>query len=88
MELRVLRACLYAAQRQDLVERNVAAKVEALKQRGEAKRRAFTLDEVRRVLRQCDAAAREWRGLVLVGLYTGQRLEDVASMNWSQVRSD
>jgi integrase len=85
MDLKVLRACLYAAQRQDLVEKNVAAKVEALKQRGEAKRRAFTLDEVRKVLRQCDAAAGEWRGLVLVGLYTGQRLGDVASMTWSQV---
>jgi integrase len=85
MDLKVLRACLYAAQRQDLVEKNVAAKVEALKQRGEAKRRAFTLDELRKVLKQCDAAAGEWRGLVLVGLYTGQRLGDVASMTWSQV---
>src|SRR5208283_3876789 len=85
LELKVLRACLYAAQRQDLVEKNVAAKVEALKQRGEAKRRAFTLDEVRKVLKQCDQAGGEWRGLVLVGLYTGQRLGDVASMTWSQV---
>ncbi len=85
MDLKVLRACLYAAQRQDLVEKNVAAKVEELKQRGEARRRAFTLDEVRKVLKQCDAAAGEWRRLVLVGLYTGQRLGDVASMTWSQV---
>ncbi len=85
LELKILRACLYAAQRQDLMEKNVAAKVEILKQRGEAKRRAFSLDEVRKVLKQCDEAGGEWRGLVLMGLYTGQRLGDVASLNWSQV---
>jgi len=85
MDLKVLRACLYAAHRQDLVEKNVTTKVEALKQRGEAKRRAFTPDEVRNVLKQCDEAGGEWRGLVLVGLYTGQRLGDVASLIWSQV---
>ena len=85
MDLKVLRACLYSAQRQDLLEKNVAAKVEVIKQRGESKRRAFTLDEVRKVLKQCDEAGGEWRGLVLVGLYTGQRLGDVASITWSQV---
>jgi hypothetical protein len=41
MELKVLRACLYSAQKQDLVEKNVA-KVDILKQRGETKRRGFT----------------------------------------------
>jgi len=85
MDLKVLRACLYAAQRQDLLEKNVAAKVEPVKQRGEGKRRAFTLDEVRKVLDQCDETGGEWRGLVLVGLYTGQRLGDVAKLTWSQV---
>jgi integrase len=85
MDLKVLRACLYAAQRQELTEKNVASKVETLKQRGEAKRRAFTLDELRKVLKQCDEAGDEWRGLVLMGLYTGQRLGDVASLTWSQI---
>jgi len=85
LELKILRACLYAALRQDLMEKNVAAKVEGLKQRGEGHRRAFALDEVRNVLKQCDEAGGEWRGLVLMGLYTGQRLGDVASLTWSQV---
>jgi hypothetical protein len=56
MELKVLRACLYSAQKQDLVEKNVAAKVDILKQRGENKRRGFTLAEVGRVLKRCDEA--------------------------------
>ncbi len=85
MDLKVLRACLYAAQRQDLVEKNVATKVDTLKQRGENKRRGFTLAEVGRVLKRCDEAGGEWRGLVLTGLYTGQRLGDVAGLTWQQV---
>jgi integrase len=85
MELKVLRACLYSAQKQDLVEKNVAAKVDILKQRGENKRRGFTLAEVGRVLKRCDEAGGEWRGLVLTGLYTGQRLGDVAALTWQQV---
>jgi integrase len=88
MELKVLRACLYSAQKQDLVEKNVAAKVDILKQRGENKRRGFTLTEVGRVLKRCDEAGGEWRGLVLTGLYTGQRLGDVAGLTWQQVDLD
>ena len=88
MELKVLRACLYSAQKQDLVEKNVAAKVDILKQRGENKRRGFTLAEVGRVLKRCDEAGGEWRGLVLTGLYTGQRLGDVAGLTWRQVDLD
>lgn len=85
MDLKVIRACLYSAQKQDLVERNVASKVDTLKQRGENKRRGFSLTEIRKVLSRCDEAGGEWRGLVLCGLYTGQRLGDVAQMTWQQV---
>ncbi len=85
MDLKVLRGCLYAAQRQELLEKNVAAKVETLKRYGDSKRRAFTLDEVRKLLQHCGEAGEEWRGLVLMGLYTGQRLGDVARVTWSQV---
>jgi len=85
MDLKVVRACLYAAQRQDLVDTNVAAKVSTIRQRGENTRRAFTLDEVKKVLVQCDEAGGEWRGLVLTAVYTGQRLGDIAKLTWQQV---
>lgn len=51
--LRVVRACLNAAFRQGLPERNVASQVSALKERGESKRRALTMEEVRRILEMC-----------------------------------
>lgn len=85
MDLKVLRASLYAAQKQDLLDKNVASKVATLKQRGENLRRAFTLEEVKKVLEQCDKAGGEWRGLVLTAVYTGQRLGDVALLTWQQV---
>jgi len=85
MDLKVVRACLYAALRQDLINSNVAAKVSVLKNRNENQRRAFTLEEVKKVLEQCDKAGGEWRGLVLTAVYTGQRLGDIAQMTWQQV---
>lgn len=54
MDLKVVRACLYSAQRQDLINANVATKVSTIKQRGENHRRGFTLGEIRQVLKQCD----------------------------------
>jgi integrase len=85
MDLKVVRACLYAALRHDLITSNVAAKVPVLKNRNENQRRAFTLEEVKKVLEQCDKAGGEWRGLVLSAVYTGQRLGDIALMTWQQV---
>ncbi len=46
-------------------------------------RRGFTLDELRVVLRE--TAGTEWESLVRLGLYTGQRLGDLAGLRWGQV---
>ena len=88
VEIKILRACLSTAVRQDLIEKNVAKNVPALKQRGEHKRRAFTLEEIQKVLEVCDARGGEWRGLVLTAVYTGQRLGDIARLTWQQVDID
>jgi integrase len=48
----------------------------------EAKRRPFTVNELRRILAVADD---EWRSLIKFGLYTGQRLADVATLNWAQL---
>jgi integrase len=40
------------------------------------------LDELRRILR---IASGEWRHLILFGLYTGQRLGDIAKLTWRNV---
>lgn len=45
-------------------------------------RRALSEDELRRVL---GAASGEWRTLILVGLFTGLRLGDAATLDWATV---
>ncbi|MDB6173785.1 MAG: hypothetical protein JWL59_3096 [Chthoniobacteraceae bacterium] len=84
LSLKVLRVCLSEAVRQGLITTNPAAQVEILKSRGEATRRAFTVAEIGRVLEGC-GTDQEWRGMVLFGLYTGQRLGDLARLTWRSV---
>jgi len=45
-------------------------------------RRPFTMDEIRSVLA---AASPEWKSLIVFGLYTGQRLGDLASLTWGNL---
>ncbi len=81
LSLKVIRVCLGEAVRQGLLTLNPAAGVPVLKKRGEAKRRAFTIAEIKRVLAACSDDV-EWRGLVLFGVYLGQRLGDLAKLTW------
>ena len=82
--VKVLRICFGEAVRQGLLTTNPAAGVKLLKSATESKRRAFTLHEIKRILRAC-GDDQEWRGLVLFGLYLGQRLGDLAKLTWRAV---
>ena len=84
LSVKVLRVCFGEAVRQGLLTVNPAARVKLLKSSNESKRRAFTLSEIKRILKACGDDA-EWRGLVLFGLYLGQRLGDLARLTWRAV---
>jgi len=45
-------------------------------------RKAFTIDQMKAVLAVCGD---EWRSMVVFGLYTGQRLGDIARLSWSAI---
>ena len=47
------------------------------------RRRAFTLEEIGRILRESRGS--EWEGMILAGLYTGQRLSDIARLRWENI---
>jgi integrase len=80
---KIIRVAFQQAWRDGLIEENPAAKVKTLRQPdGQRERRAFTVEELRKLL--ADAQG-EWRGLILAGLYGGQRLGDVASLQWESV---
>src|SRR5436189_3936273 len=82
--VKVLRVCCGEAVRQGLLAVNPAVRVKLLKSTAESKRRAFTLAEIKRILKAC-GEDQEWRGLVLFGLYLGQRLGDLARLTWRAV---
>ena len=80
--LKILRSAFAQARRDGLVDVNEAERVTLLKRRDRFERRAFTMEELKRIL---EAADDEWRGMVMFGLYTGQRLGDIASLTWQNV---
>lgn len=82
LSLKVLRVCLGEAMHQGLIASNPAAGVKIIKTTAESRRRPFALDEIKRILAVCDV---EWRGLVLFGLYLGQRLGDLRMLTWRAV---
>ena len=79
----ILRTALKEAQGSGLVGSNAALGVRPVKsEKDRARRRPFTLPELRRILSKAHG---EWRGLILFGLYTGQRLGDIAGLTWQNV---
>lgn len=79
--LKILRGAFKDAVRDGLTQANIFDRVKLVKAI-KGQRRAFTLGELRRIL---EVATGEWRGMVLFGLYTGQRLGDIASLTWNQI---
>ena len=82
--LKQLRVALGAAVRDGLSQDNPAAKVPRLhvSQDERSQRRPFSLAELRLILSHANG---EWKGLILMGLYTGQRIGDLARLTWNAV---
>ena len=66
-------------------DENPASGVKVAKLRDQDRRRGFTIPEIRRIL---EIANDEWKSLVYFGLYSGQRLGDLARLTWSNVDLD
>jgi integrase len=84
-DLKAVRMLFRAARRDGLISEDPAEFVEAVRQTRTDEKRPFTLDQLRSVL---EVADEEWRSLILFGLYTGQRLADIATLRWSNVDLD
>ncbi|MEY2480627.1 MAG: hypothetical protein QOI04_1554 [Verrucomicrobiota bacterium] len=80
--LKVLRMIFEDAKRGGIIPDNPADVVRLMKRTGELSRRPFTILEIKRLL---SVAADEWRSLILFGLYTGQRLGDLARLTWANI---
>lgn len=81
--LKILRVALQQAWRDGILDDNPAAKVPLLKAPpSDTRRRPFTLKELQSLIR---AADREWKGAILFGVYSGQRLGDIVRLRWSNI---
>jgi integrase len=81
--LKIIRIALNDAKRNGLIDSNPAEEVKVLSKKDvDQVRRPFTLPELKRLL---DLADEEWKGMILFGFYTGQRLQDIALANWQSI---
>ena len=80
-EIKSMRTIWSDAEKDGLIRENPWQRVE-LGKRDAGTRRAFTDRELEVLLSH---ATGEWRGMVLFGLYTGQRLGDLACLTWRNV---
>lgn len=79
--VKVLKACLGAAVRARQLDFSPAEHVQPVDGE-ETGRRPFTDEEIGKLL---NAADPEWRTMILVAFYTGQRLGDCAALTWENV---
>ena len=83
LALKIIRIAFGQAKRDGLLATNPAEQIKILKPtKTGMERRAFTLPELKRVL---DVADSEMKGLIIFGLYTGQRLGDLARLTWQNL---
>lgn len=85
LEIKVLRAALATAHKRGLVKLNAAAACKAAVNDGQT-RKVFTRGEIDALLRAAKGLggteSKEWRAAILLGLTTGQRLQDVLRIKW------
>jgi integrase len=81
-DLKCLRMLFRAARRDKAITDDPCEFVSVTKKGASVRRRPFTIPELQAVV---SAADDEWRSMILFGLYTGQRLGDLASLTWANV---
>lgn len=81
-EIKWLRMVFKTARDDGQIQENPVDGVRPARKTAPGSRRAFTLPELRRVIERSDD---EWRSLIYFGLYTGQRLGDLARLTWQNV---
>jgi integrase len=81
-DLKTVKMLFRAAKRDGYIIQDPSEFVDYVRRSSQDERRPFTIGEIKAVLAVADP---EWKSLVLFGLYTGQRLGDIATLNWKNI---
>lgn len=82
IDLKVLKVAFRAARLDGYLWQDPAEAVKTLRTGARDYRRPLSISELRSILAVADE---EWKSLIKVGLYTGQRLADIALLRWDQI---
>jgi integrase len=80
--VKCLRMFFRAAREERVISEDPSEFVKSQKKSNTALRRPFTIPELQAVLSVADE---EWRSIIRFGIYTGQRLGDIAMLTWRNV---
>ncbi|HEY1084933.1 MAG TPA: tyrosine-type recombinase/integrase [Prosthecobacter sp.] len=81
--LKCIKMLFRAAKRSGMIAEDPAESVDFVRKGDESvERKPLKVEDIKKVLALADD---EWKSIILVGLYTGQRLSDVAKLDWSSV---
>ena len=81
-QVKIVRMAFTSARKLDYITHNPAEAVEMLPENAETAKQPFDIEQVKALLA---AAAGDWKGAIMIALYTGARLQDVANMRWESV---
>jgi integrase len=80
--VKIARMAFTSARKLGYITHNPADAVEALPVDSESPKQPFTLEQIKALLRHAEG---DWKGVIMVTLYTGMRLKDVANLRWENV---
>ncbi len=80
--IKFLRMVFGSARREGFIVDNPCDCIGKLKMIDKTNIRPFTLPELQRLIAHADD---EWKSLIYFGLYTGQRLKDLATLTWQNI---
>ena len=83
--LNIIRMLFGAARKQNLLADDPSDGLSIIRRPTGVARRPFSRTELESILK---VATPEWRSLILFGLYTGQRLGDLATLTWDKIDLD
>ena len=80
--LKIAKQAFGDAWAEGFIQESPATKIKLMKKRDSTEKKTFTVEQFDSVLSH---ASGEWEGIILAGLYTGQRLSDIAAMQVAQL---